>query len=244
MLKDKVAVITGGSRGIGAACAKEFAAAGANVCIIYANSDKAAQEVADFCTNEYKVQAKIYKCNVADFSATKALVKEIRSDFQHIDILVNNAGITRDGLIATMKEDNFDEVINTNLKGAFNMIRHCSPVFIRQRSGSIVNLSSVAGISGNAGQANYSASKAGIVGLTKSVARELAGAGVICNAVAPGFIATDMTESLNLDEETIERLIPLKRIGDAQELAQLIVFLAQSSYITGEVIRFDGGIAI
>ena len=244
MLKDKVAVITGASRGIGAACAKKLAAAGANICIVYANNDQAAQDVADFCQNEYNVQAKIYKCNVADFAATKALVKEIRADFQHIDILINNAGITRDGLIATMKEENFDDVINTNLKGAFNMIRHCTPVFIRQHSGSIVNLSSVAGVAGNAGQANYSASKAGIIGLTKSVARELASVNVVCNAVAPGFIATDMTNALNLSEEDIEKLIPLKRVGKAEELAELIAFLAQTSYITGEVIRFDGGTAI
>ncbi len=143
-----------------------------------------------------------------------------------------------------MKEENFDDVINTNLKGAFNMIRHCTPVFIRQHSGSIVNLSSVAGVAGNAGQANYSASKAGIIGLTKSVARELASVNVVCNAVAPGFIATDMTNALNLSEEDIEKLIPLKRVGKAEELAELIAFLAQTSYITGEVIRFDGGIAI
>lgn len=244
MLEDKVAIITGASRGIGAAIAKKLASCHANVCIVYAGNKEKAQSVAQFCETEYHTKAKIYCCDVSDFSATKDLVKKVKSDFGSIDILVNNAGITHDGLIAMMKEDDFDAVINTNLKGAFNMIRHCSNVFMRQKSGSIINLSSVSGLIGNAGQINYAASKAGIIGLTKSVAKELASRNVTCNAIAPGFIATDMTQALKTSIEEIEQSIPLGRIGNAEEVADLVAFLAQAHYITGEAIRIDGGIAM
>jgi 3-oxoacyl-[acyl-carrier protein] reductase len=170
-------------------------------------------------------------------------VAAVKASFNKVDILVNNAGITRDGLIATMKEEDFDSVIGINLKGAFNMIRHCTPLFIRAKSGTIINISSVAGLMGNPGQANYSASKAGLIGLTKSVAKELAGRGVTCNAIAPGFIQTDMTKEIGAQND-IASAIPLKRMGRPEEIADTAVFLAASGYITGEVIRVDGGLAM
>ena len=179
---------------------------------------------------------------MADFDAAKLTVNQIKADFGTLDILVNNAGITKDGLLAMMKEDQFDDVISVNLKGAFNMIRHCTGIFIRKRSGAIINMSSVSGIMGNAGQANYAASKAGLIGLTKSVARELAPRGITCNAVAPGFIDTDMTK--NLQDSPLAASIPLGRMGKPEEVAEAVAFLAGASYITGEVIRVDGGIAM
>ena len=189
-------------------------------------------------------QAIAYRADVADFAGSKEIVSEIAKEFGRVDILVNCAGITRDGLIAMMKEENFDAVIGVNLKGTFNMIKHCMPYFIKQRSGKIVNVSSVSGIMGNAGQANYSASKAGVIGLTKSTAKELASRGVCCNAIAPGFIATDMTA--NLADNPLIAQIPMKRMGTAEEAANLIFFLSSplSDYITGEVIKIDGGIAM
>ncbi len=189
-------------------------------------------------------QAVAYRADVADFAGSKEIVSEIAKEFGRVDILVNCAGITRDGLIAMMKEENFDAVIGVNLKGTFNMIKHCMPYFIKQRSGKIVNVSSVSGIMGNAGQANYSASKAGVIGLTKSTAKELASRGVCCNAIAPGFIATDMTA--NLADNPLIAQIPMKRMGTAEEAANLIFFLSSplSDYITGEVIKIDGGIAM
>ena len=189
-------------------------------------------------------QAIAYRADVADFEGIKEVVSEIAKEFGRVDILVNCAGITRDGLIAMMKVENFDAVIGVNLKGTFNMIKHCMPYFIKQRSGKIVNVSSVSGIMGNAGQANYSASKAGVIGLTKSTAKELASRGVCCNAIAPGFIATDMTA--NLADNPLIAQIPMKRMGTAEEAANLIFFLSSplSDYITGEVIKIDGGIAM
>ena len=189
-------------------------------------------------------QAIACRADVADFEGIKEAVSEIAKEFGRVDILVNCAGITRDGLIAMMKEENFDAVIGVNLKGTFNMIKHCMPYFIKQRSGKIVNVSSVSGIMGNAGQANYSASKAGVIGLTKSTAKELASRGVCCNAIAPGFIATDMTA--NLADNPLIAQIPMKRMGTAEEAANLIFFLSSplSDYITGEVIKIDGGIAM
>lgn len=244
MLKGKTAVITGASRGIGAAIAEKFASFGADVAIICAGNVEKAESVKEKCAS-YGVKAKAYVCNVADFSAVKMLVNEIKADFGTINILVNNAGITKDKLIAAMREGDFDDVLNTNLKGAFNMIRHCSTVFIRNKGGKIINISSVAGIMGNAGQANYAASKAGLIGLTKSVARELAAKNVSCNAIAPGFIATDMTENFD-DTNPLVAGIPLGRMGKPEEVAALAAFLASDSadYITGEVIRIDGGIAM
>ena len=241
MLKGKVALITGGSRGIGAAVARKMAAEGADIALIYAGSVDAAEAVCVECA-ALGVTAKSYCCNVADFDAAKQVVNQIKADFGTLDILVNNAGITKDGLLAMMKEEQFDDVISVNLKGAFNMIRHCTGIFFRKRSGAIINMSSVSGIMGNAGQANYAASKAGLIGLTKSVARELAPRGITCNAVAPGFIDTDMTK--DLQDSPLAASIPLGRMGKPEEVAEAVAFLADASYITGEVIRVDGGIAM
>lgn len=241
MLKGKVALITGGSRGIGAAVARKLAAEGADIALVYAGNASAVEAVCAECA-DLGVNARSYCCNVADFDAAKQTVNQIKADFGTLDILVNNAGITKDGLLAMMKEDQFDDVISVNLKGAFNMIRHCTGIFIRKRSGAIINMSSVSGIMGNAGQANYAASKAGLIGLTKSVARELAPRGITCNAVAPGFIDTDMTK--NLQDSPLAASIPLGRMGKPEEVAETVAFLAGASYITGEVIRVDGGIAM
>ncbi|MGN0967785.1 MAG: 3-oxoacyl-[acyl-carrier-protein] reductase [Oscillospiraceae bacterium] len=244
MLTGKVAVVTGGSRGIGAAIVKKLASQGADVAVVYAGNQELADAVCAECRAQYGVRAQSYRCDVADFQAAKETVNQIKADFGTVNILVNNAGITRDGLIAVMKEQDFDDVLNTNLKGAFNMIRHCCGIFIRNRGGRIINVSSVSGMMGNAGQANYSASKAGIIGLTKSTAKELASRGVTCNAVAPGFIATDMTKNLAQDPAQIASSIPLGRLGEPDEVAEAVAFLANADYITGEVIRVDGGIAM
>ncbi|MCI8631715.1 MAG: 3-oxoacyl-[acyl-carrier-protein] reductase [Firmicutes bacterium] len=244
MLKEKVAVITGGSRGIGAEVAYKLASLGADIAIIYAGNEEAANKVAGRCEDEYSVKARVYRCNVADFDEVKTTVGQIKSDFGTVNILVNSAGITRDTLVTMMSEKDFDDVLDTNLKGTFNMIRHCSGFFIRNREGSIINISSVSGLMGNAGQTNYSASKAGIVGLTKSVAKELAPRGIRCNAVAPGFINTDMTKDLGESAEQLMKMIPLGRMGKPQEVAEAVAFLACADYITGEVIRVDGGIAM
>lgn len=242
MLKGKVALVTGASRGIGAAIALKLASLGADVAIIYAGSKQAAEEVSEKCS-ALGVNAKAYRCDVSDFEAAKKTVGDIKADFKTVDILINNAGINRDGLVAMMKEQDFDDVISTNLKGAFNMIRHCCPIFIRNKGGRIINISSVAGIMGNAGQVNYSASKAGLIGMTKSVARELAAKNITCNAVAPGFIATDMTKEFD-ETNPLVASIPLKRMGAVEDVAAAVAFLADADYITGEVIRVDGGIAI
>ena len=245
MLKGKVAVITGGSRGIGAAITEKLASLGADVAVIYAGNSEAAQAVCDKCGEQCGVKAKAFCCNVADFTQVKSTVAEIKDAMGTVDILVNNAGITRDGLIAMMKEEDFDAVMDTNLKGTFNMIRHLCPIFIRNRGGKIINISSVAGLIGNPGQANYAASKAGLIGLTKSVARELAGKNVTCNVIAPGFIRTDMTKDFD-ESNPLVASIPLKRMGTPQDVAELTAFLAGSGadYITGEVFRVDGGLAM
>ncbi len=245
MLKGKTALVTGASRGIGRAIAIEYAMQGANVAIVYAGNEAAAEETRTVCI-EQGVKAEIYKCNVADFEEVKATVAAVKQEFGTIDILVNNAGITKDGLLAMMKESDFDSVIDTNLKGAFNMIRNCCPIFIRNRGGKIINISSVSGIMGNAGQVNYSASKAGLIGLTKSVARELAARNITCNAIAPGFIGTDMTQGIATEDNPLVASIPLGRIGKPEEIAKTAAFLAGdgASYITGEVIRVDGGMAM
>ncbi len=242
MLSGKTALVTGGSRGIGAAISRKLASMGANLAIVYAGNQQAAQTVADECT-AMGVTAKSYQCDVADFAAVKELVAAVKSDFGPFQILVNCAGINADGLILSMKEDAFDRVIATNLKGTFNLIRHCSPIFLRAKEGRIINISSVAGLMGNAGQSNYAAAKAGIVGLTKSVARELASKGITCNAIAPGFIKTDMTAGFD-DSNPLVSSIPVGRMGTPEEVADLAGFLATASYITGETIRIDGGIAI
>jgi len=244
MLNGKTAVVTGGGSGIGKATALKLAADGANIVIVHMDPEEKAAEVVSEI-EALGVKAKAIRMDVSDFEAVSGMVGEIVEEFGSIDILINCAGITKDGLIARMKEDQFDAVIAVNLKGTFNMIRHCTPVFMKQKSGAIVNVSSVSGIIGNPGQANYSTSKAGVIGLTKSTAKELVSRGVRCNAVAPGFIATDMTANLSKNNKLVD-MIPMKRMGTADEVADLIFFLASdaSSYITGEIIKVDGGVAI
>lgn len=242
MLKGKTAVVTGGSRGIGKAIVYKLASMGANIAVIYAGNTEAAENVCNKCEKENDVKAKAYLCDVADFSAVKETVTNIKADFGTVHILINNAGITRDGLLAMMKEEDYDAVLDTNLKGAFNMIRHLSGLFIRNREGCIINIASVSGMIGNAGQCNYSASKAGLIGLSKSVAKELAPKGIRCNAVAPGFIATDMTN--NQTENPMLKMIPLGRMGEAEDVAEAVAYLATAKYVTGEVLRVDGGIAM
>ena len=243
-LNGKTALVTGASRGIGRAIALRLAEDGANVAVIYAGSADKAEAVVNEIT-ALGVNAKAYRCNVADSAAVNETVKAVTNDLGKIDILVNNAGITRDGLMLRMKDEDFDAVLDTNLKGAFNMIRACYSGFIRKKSGRIINISSFSCIMGNAGQANYSASKAGVIGLTKSVARELASRGITCNAVAPGFIQTDMTENLG-DNNPLLNSIPLGRMGKPEDIAAAVAFLASDSaaYITGEVLKVDGGLAI
>ena len=242
MLKGKTAIITGGSRGLGAAIACRFASMGAEIAIIYSGSHRAAQDICQRCSEESGAKALAYQCDVADFEAVKETVAKIKEDFGTAHILVNNAGITCDGLIATMKEEDFGKVIDVNLKGAFNMIRHCTGFFIRNREGCIINISSVSGLMGNAGQSNYAASKAGLIGLTKSVAKELAARNIRCNAIAPGFIATDMTG--DQADNPLLKMIPLGRMGNPEDVAQAAAYLAVAAYVTGEVLRIDGGIAM
>ena len=244
MLKGKVAVVTGGSRGIGRAVCLKLAENGADIALIYAGNEEKAQETAREAA-AFGVRAQAYRCNVADFAETTAVFKQILTDFGGIHILVNNAGITRDKLLLAMSEEDFDAVVDVNLKGAFNTIKQVYRPFSRQRSGKIINITSVSGLMGNPGQANYSASKAGLIGLTKTVAKELASRGVCCNAVAPGFVETDMTRDFT-DNEVLKNSIPLKRFGKPEDIAELVLFLASdvSNYITGEVIRCDGGMAM
>lgn len=243
MIQGKTAIVTGGSRGIGAATAKKLASLGANIAVIYAGNEAAANAVCEEC-RAHGVKAEAFQCDVADFAQTKETVALIKEAFGTVDLLINCAGITRDKLLAMMREDDFDAVIATNLKGTWNMIRQCCGIFIRNKGGSIVNVSSVVGLTGNAGQSNYSASKAGIIGLTKSTAKELAAKNIRCNAVAPGFIATDMTKDLGGEDSPWLKMIPLARAGEAEEVAEAIVFLADAAYITGEVLRVDGGMAM
>ena len=243
MIQGKTAIVTGGSRGIGAATATNLASLGANIAVIYAGNEAAANAVCEEC-RAHGVKAEAFQCDVADFAQTKETVALIKEAFGTVDILINCAGITRDKLLAMMREDDFDAVIATNLKGTWNMIRQCCGIFIRNKGGSIVNVSSVVGLTGNAGQSNYSASKAGIIGLTKSTAKELAAKNIRCNAVAPGFIATDMTKDLGGEDSPWLKMIPLARAGEAEEVAEAIVFLADAAYITGEVLRVDGGMAM
>lgn len=244
MLRGKTAIVTGASRGIGAAIALKLASMGANIAAIYAGNEEAAMEICRRCREEYGVQAENYRCDVSDFNRAKETVDRVRKDFGGLQILVNNAGVTRDGLVAAMKEEDFDRVLNVNLKGAFNMIRHCARAFITGREGVIVNISSVSGMIGNAGQANYSASKAGLIGLTKSVARELASRNIRCNAVAPGFIQTDMTGTLKEESNQLMQTIPLGRIGKPEDVADAVAYLICAEYVTGEILRVDGGVAM
>ena len=242
MLNGKTAVVTGGSRGIGEAIVYKLASLGANVAVIYAGNEAAAEHVCNTCRQEYGVEAKAYQCNIANFAAVKETVTHIKVDFSKVQILVNNAGIIRDGLLAMMREEDFDAVLDTNLKGAFHMIRHMTGLFLRNHEGCIINITSVVGLMGNAGQCNYAASKAGLIGLTKSVAKELAPKGIRCNAVAPGFIATDMTKG-QMDHPLLH-MIPLGKMGKADDVAEAVAYLATANYVTGEVLRVDGGIAM
>ncbi len=243
-LKGKTAIVTGGSRGIGAGIAEKFASFGANVAVICNGNLEKAQEVKEKVIS-YGVKCEIYKCNVACPEECKLTVKSILDDFGSFEILINNAGITRDNLLVAMDDEEFDTVINTNLKGCFNMIKACGRTFIKKKYGKIVNISSVSALMGLAGQANYSASKAGIIALTKVTARELGAKNVCCNAIAPGFITTDMTKDLDSSEEFLKS-IPRGRLGSPEDVANLAVFLSSemSDYITGETIRIDGGLAI
>ena len=245
-LENKTALVTGGSRGIGRAIALAMAEEGANIAVVFAGNREAAEKT-EAEIAEKGVQARIYQCDVASAGETEAVVKQILDDFGGVDILVNNAGIVRDTLLLRMKEEDFDAVLNTNLKGAYHMIRQLYSHMMRKKSGSIINISSVVGLMGNAAQANYAAAKAGLIGLTKSTAKELASRGVTCNAIAPGYIRSDMTDALpEKAKEAIVSQIPMKHTGLPQDVANLAVFLAgpAASYITGEVIRVDGGMAM
>ncbi len=243
LLENKVALITGAARGIGKAIAVEYAKAGANI----AFTDMAPIEVIAETQKElaaYGTKVKGYSSNAADFEASANVVSEIHKEFGSIDILVNNAGITRDGLLMRMTEEQWDLVINVNLKSAFNLTKAVTPIMMKQKSGSIINMSSVVGVSGNAGQANYSASKAGMIGLTKSVAQELGSRGIRCNAVAPGFIITEMTHQLPEDvRNEWASKIPLRRGGTPEDVAGVCIFLGSdlSSYVSGQVVNCCGG---
>lgn len=246
MLKDKVAIVTGGTRGIGRAIALKLADHGANIVINYRNSDKEAEELKAIL-EEKGVKVLAVKCDISNFEDSKNLMDKCKEVFGKIDILVNNAGITKDTLIMRMKEEDFDNVIDVNLKGTFNCAKHASAIMLKQRFGKIINMTSVVGIAGNAGQVNYAASKAGVIGLTKSLAKELGSRGITVNAVAPGFINTDMTASLSEKvKEEASKNIPLKRLGEPEDVANLVGFLASdaANYITGQVINVDGGMVM
>lgn len=241
-LSGKVALVTGGAHGIGFSIAEGMAHCGAKIC--FNCSSESSYEKGMAAYKAAGIDAHGYIADVTDWDAVKAMVDKIAAEVGPVDILVNNAGITQDGLLAMMKEESFDRVLDVDLKGAFNFIRHCTPLFLRQKGGAIVNITSVSGMIGNPGQANYAAAKAGLIGLTKAVAKELAPKGITCNAVAPGFIATDMTRDLAGQDNALLDAIPLGRMGQPQEVAQVVAFLATAPYITGEVLRVDGGIAM
>jgi len=246
MLKGKTAVVTGASRGIGRAIALKLAKLGANVVVNYRNSAVAMQEVVKEI-EALGAKAFAVQCDISSYSDVEHMMKKCVEQFGSLDILVNNAGITKDGLLMRMKEEDFDSVIDINLKGAFNCTRHVSSIMLKQRSGRIINISSVSGLTGNAGQVNYSSAKAGIIGMTKAVAREFAGRGVTCNAIAPGYIQTDMTDTLSDKvKDVIMSTIPLKRLGMPGDVANAVAFLASedASYITGQVINVDGGMVM
>ena len=243
-LSNKTAIVTGGTRGIGKAIVSKFIEEGCNVAFTFHSSNEEAKKLEKKLSNS-SVICKGYKSNAAIFSESLGLIENVIKDFDKVDILVNNAGITRDGLIMRMNEENWDDVINTNLKSCFNLTKAVSKIFLSQKHGSIINITSVVGIKGNAGQSNYSASKAGIIGFSKSIALELGSRNIRCNVIAPGFIETEMTEKL--DEKIIENWrnsIPLKRGGTPEDVAKACVWLGSdmSTYVTGQVLNIDGGL--
>lgn len=244
--ENKIVLVTGAGRGIGASIAKRFASEGAEVIVNYSGNDEAAQKTVDEITATGG-QAQKYKCSVNDSESVKVMIDEIIKEFGRIDILVNNAGITKDGLMLRMTDEDFDRVIDVNLKGTFNCTKYVSKYMLKQKSGKIINISSVVGLSGNAGQVNYSASKAGIIGIMKSAAKELSSRGITVNAVAPGYVDTDMTKVLsdNIRNEILKN-IPLQRMGNVEDISNCVAFLASedASYITGQVISVDGGMHI
>lgn len=246
MLNGKIAIVTGASRGIGKAIALEFASNGATVIVNYNGSADRAEEV----VKEIEARggkAESWQCDVSDFTGCEVFITEVIKKYGKIDILVNNAGITKDGLLMKMSEEDFDRVLNTNLKGTFNTLRFVSRQMLKQKNGRIINMSSVVGIMGNAGQANYAASKAGVIGLTKSAARELASRGITVNAIAPGFIETEMTDVLSDKvKEASAAQIPMGKFGKPEDIAKAAAFLASENarYITGQVLQVDGGMAI
>ena len=244
--ENRVALITGAARGIGATIALALAAEGTDIAVVDYGEKSAAEETLAKIA-ERGVRVAYYRCDVSDFAAAKATADAVVKDFGKIDILVNNAGVTADKLLVRMEEEDWDRVININLKGCFNMIKHVTPYMMRKRYGRIVSISSVVGLMGNAGQANYSASKAGIIGLTKTVAKEFAPRGVTANAVAPGFIKTAMTDALSEEQKrAMYKLIPLGKLGETEDIAEAVLFLVsdRARYITGEVLRVDGGMCM
>lgn len=246
MLTDKIALVTGGGRGIGSAIAKTLAAQGAYVYINYNGSKAQAEDVAAQIRQSGGM-AQLLQCDVSDFAACKLMIDTIIQTSGRLDILVNNAGVTRDNLLMKMSEEDYDQVLDINLKGTFHTIRHAARYFLKQRSGKIINITSVSGVLGNAGQANYSASKAGVIGLTKSAARELASRGINVNAVAPGYVETEMTDALSAEiKEKLIGRIPFGYGAKPEDIANAVLFLAseQASYITGQVLCVDGGMAI
>lgn len=244
MNDNKVALITGGSRGIGEKIAERFAQAGYNLIINYVSNIENVEELETKIKGNANIEILFIQSDVTSFESCENMVNEAIKKFGHIDVLVNNAGITKDTLLMRMKEEDFDKVINVNLKGTYNVTKNVIPYMMKQKYGKIINISSVVGVSGNAGQANYAASKAGIIGFTKSVAKELASRNILANCVAPGFIKTDMTDVLSDSvKESINSQIPLKKMGTAEEVANAVYFLGneENTYITGQVLNVDGG---
>lgn len=243
-LENKIALVTGGSQGLGKAIALKLAENGADIAIVYVGPSEPAEATAEEIAAMGR-RVKTYVCDVRDEQAVEATVKAVTADLGKVDILVNNAGVTRDGLLVTMKDADYDMVLDINLKGAFHMTRACYRDFMRKRSGKIINIASVAGLVGNAGQVNYAASKAGLIAMSKSIAKELGSRGVCCNCIAPGFIETDMTKDIKADNPLLMQ-VPMKKMGTPEDVANVALFLAapESDYITGETIRVDGGLAM